>query len=142
MDSRSGTSWCELLRGEAARDAVIHPTRAANLWLLPGGRCDLKSVQALSTNLLGSVIADLCLQFDYLVIDSGPVLKVTDPLLVGQHVDVAIVSVLRDTSKVPSVYEACERLRSVGITVMGAVVNGVNDDVARHGVELLMAETA
>jgi polysaccharide biosynthesis transport protein len=133
---------CELLRGESARDAVIHPTRAANLWLLPGGRCDLKSVQALSTNLLGSVIADLCLQFDYLVIDSGPVLKVTDPLLVGQHVDVAIVSVLRDISKVPSVYEACERLRSVGITVMGAVVNGVNDDVARHGVELLMAETA
>jgi polysaccharide biosynthesis transport protein len=133
---------CELLRGEAGRDAVIHPTRAANLWLMPGGRCDLKSVQALSTNLFGSVIADLCVQFDYLVIDSGPVLKVTDPLLVGQHVDVAIVSVLRDVSKVPKVYEACERLRSVGITVMGAVVNGVNDDVARHGVELLMAESA
>jgi hypothetical protein len=30
----------------------------------------------------------------------------------------------------------------VGITVLGAVVNGVNDDVARHGVELLLAETA
>ncbi|MBI3839644.1 MAG: AAA family ATPase [Planctomycetia bacterium] len=133
---------CELLRSEAARDAVVHPTRAANLWLLPAGRCDLKSVQALSTNLLGSVIADLCVQFDYLVIDSGPVLKVADSLLVGQHIDVGIVSVLKDVSKVPKVYEACERLRSVGITVMGAVVNGVNDDVARHGVELLMAETA
>jgi hypothetical protein len=29
----------------------------------------------------------------------------------------------------------------VGITVMGTVVNGVNDDAARHGVELLMSET-
>jgi hypothetical protein len=39
------------------------------------------------------------------------------------------------------VYEAVERLRAVGITVLGSVVNGVKDDVARHGVELLMAET-
>jgi capsular exopolysaccharide synthesis family protein len=133
---------CELLRGEAERDAVIHPTRTANLWLLPAGRCDLRSVQALSTSYLGTAIAALGVQFDYIVIESGPVLKVADALMVGQHVDAAIMSVLRDVSKVPNVYEACERLRSVGITVLGAVVNGVNDDVARHGVELLLAETA
>jgi len=132
---------CEMLRGEADRDAVIHPTRTANLWLLPAGRCDLRSVQALSTSYLGTAIAALCVQFDYVVIDSGPVLKIADPLLIGQHVDAAIVSVLRDQSKVPHVYEACERLRSVGITVLGSVVNGVKDDAARHGVELLMAET-
>lgn len=131
----------ELLRGEADRDAVVHPTRTANLWLLPAGRCDLRSVQSLSTSYLGTSIAALCVQFDYVVIDSGPVLKVADSLLVGQHVDAAILSVLKDASKVPHVYEACERLRSVGITVMGAVVNGVNDDAAQHGVELLMNET-
>jgi polysaccharide biosynthesis transport protein len=132
----------ELLRGEAERDAVIHPTRTANLWLMPAGRCDLKSVQALSTAYLGTGIAALSVQFDFVVIDSGPILKVADSLLVGQHVDAAIISVLRDSSKVPNVYEACERLRSVGITVLGAVVNGVNDDAARHGIELLMSEAA
>jgi capsular exopolysaccharide synthesis family protein len=132
---------CELLRGETERDAVIHPTRTANLWLMPAGRCDLRSVQALSGSYLGSAIAALSVQFDYVIIDAGPVLKVADPLLVGQHVDAAIISVLRDVSKVPQVYEAVERLRSVGITVLGSVVNGVKDDVARHGVELLMAET-
>jgi len=132
---------CELLRGEAERDAVVHPTRTANLWLMPAGRCCLRSVQSLSTSYLGTAIAALCVQYDYVIIDAGPVLKIADPLLIGQHVDAAILSVLRDVSKVPKVYEACERLRSVGITVLGAVVNGVNDDSARHGVELLMAET-
>lgn len=132
---------CELLRGESDREAVIHPTRTANLWLMPAGRCDLRSVQALSNAQLGATIAALCVQFDYVIIDSGPVLKVADALMVGQHVDAAIMSVLRDSSKVPKVYEAAERLRSVGIVILGAVVNGVNDDVARHGVELLLAET-
>jgi polysaccharide biosynthesis transport protein len=131
----------ELLRGEAERDSVVHPTRTPNLWLLPAGRCDLRSVQALSTSYLASAISALCVQFDYVIIDAGPVLKVADPLMVGQHVDAAIISVLRDVSQIPKVYEACERLRAVGITVLGSVVNGVNDDVARHGVELLMAET-
>jgi Mrp family chromosome partitioning ATPase len=129
------------LRGEAERDSVVHPTRTPNLWLLPAGRCDLKSVQALSNSFLGGAISALCGQFDYIIIDAGPVLKVADPLMLGQHVDAAIISVLRDHSQIPKVYEACERLRSVGITILGAVVNGVNDDVARHGVELLMAET-
>ena len=91
---------------------------------------------------MGTTIATLGTQFDYVVIDSGPVLKVADPLLVGQHVDVAIVATLRDTSRVPHVYEAVERLRSVGITVLGSVVNGVKDDTARHGVELLLAGKA
>ncbi len=131
----------ELLRGEAERDSVVHPTRTANLWLLPAGRCDLRSVQALSTSYLGTAIAGLCVQFDYVVIDSGPILKVADSLLIGQHVDAAILSVLKDRSKVANVYEASERLSSVGITVLGAVVNGVNDDAARHGIELLMSES-
>ncbi|HEX3726008.1 MAG TPA: AAA family ATPase, partial [Pirellulales bacterium] len=70
---------CELLRGETERDAAIHPTRTPNLWLLPAGHCELRSVQALSNSYLGSAIAALCVQFDYVIIDSGPVLKVADP---------------------------------------------------------------
>jgi succinoglycan biosynthesis transport protein ExoP len=141
FEMQQGPGLCELLRGESERDAAVQPTRTTNLWLLPAGRCDLRSVQAMSTAYLGTIIAGLCAQFEYVVIDSGPLLKVADSLMVGQHVDAAILSVLRDVSKVPNVYQACERLRSVGITVLGAVVNGVNDDVARHGVELLIAET-
>ena len=104
---------CELLRGEAERDAVIHPTRTANLWLMPAGRCDLRSVQALSTSYLGTAIAALCVQFDYVIIDSGPVLKVADSLLVGQHVDAAIVSVLRD------VEQGAQRVRSLRAAAVG-----------------------
>ena len=58
---------------------------------------------------------------------SLPVLKLADPLLFGQHVDVALLSVLRDISKTPEIYEAVERLKSVGIAVLGTVVNGVSE---------------
>ena len=42
---------------------------------------------------------------------------------------------------VPAMYEACERLRSVGITVLGSVVNGVSGRAPR-GIELHLAQSA
>ena len=133
---------CEMLRGEVEREAVLQPTRAANLWMVPAGRCDSRSVQALSGTSLSESIAAFLKQYDYIVIDAGPVLAVADPLLLGQHVDVAILSVLRDVSRVPKVYEAADRLRSVGINLMGVVVNGVSDGAPRHGYEVQLAESA
>jgi polysaccharide biosynthesis transport protein len=89
-------------------------------------------VQALSQTALHDLLAALRSEFEFVIIDSSPVLKLADPLLFGQHVDVALLSVLRDISKTPQIYEATERLKSVGITVLGAVVNGVNDGSQRY----------
>jgi Mrp family chromosome partitioning ATPase len=66
------------------------------------------------------------------VIDAGPVLAFADVLLLGQLSDAAIVVTMRDVSRVPLVTKAVQRLRSVGIKVLGTVVNGVNDDSPRH----------
>jgi polysaccharide biosynthesis transport protein len=118
---------CEVLRGELEYAAAVQPTSSANLWLLTAGRCDARSIQALSQAATTDLIAALKADFEFVIIDSGPVLKVADPLLVGQHVDAAVLSALRDISTVPRLYEASERLSSVGVTVLGVVVNGIND---------------
>ena len=77
-------------------------------------------------------------RFDFIIVDTGPVLKVADPLLLGQYVDGAILSVLRDVSQIHKVYEASERLKLAGVKVVGAVINGVDDHGAfdRYNVEL------
>jgi len=130
---------CEFLRGEAEAQAIVYPTQADKLWLLPAGHCDLRSVQALANSRLGTLLDSLRSQFEFVILDAGPVLTVADALLLGQHVDGAILSVLRNVSKVPKVYEACERLRSVGVEVIGSVVNGVSCHAPR-GVEIHLTE--
>jgi Mrp family chromosome partitioning ATPase len=65
-------------------------------------------------------------EFDFIVIDSGPILTDADALLFGQYSDAVILSVLRDVSRVPRVFEACERLRAVDMRLLGAVVNGMS----------------
>ena len=59
-----------------------------------------------------------------IIIDASPVLTGADSLLVGQHADAAILSVRRDISQMQKVTAATDRLVSVGVPVLGAVVNG------------------
>jgi polysaccharide biosynthesis transport protein len=130
--------FSELLRGEVHVDDAIRPTPADNLWMITAGRCCAQAVLMLGKDALGDIFSQLESRFDFVVIDAGPVLKVADPMLLGQYVDGAILSVLRDVSQIHKVYEASERLKLAGVKVVGAVINGVDDRGAfdRYNVEL------
>jgi len=128
----------EVLRAEADVDDVVRPTHAEGLWLLTAGFCDVGAIQAMAKDQLQPIFDKLRNQFDFIIIDAAPALNLSDALVMGQYVDGAIVSVLRDVSKVPQVHQVNELLRSLGISVFGAVVNGVRSrvDVRTHRLHL------
>ena len=108
-------------------DDVVRPTPADNLWMISAGRCCANAVMALGKEKAANVIGQLEARFEFIVIDTGPVLKVADALLLGAYADGAILSVLRDHSRIHKVYEANERLKLAGVKVVGAVVNGIEE---------------
>ena len=125
FDLPQSPGLCEVLRNEARLEDVIRPTRVPGVWLLPAGRWDISAIQALVNDELHEQFAKLREGFDFILIDSGPVLTDSDALLLGRYADGVLLSVLRDVSRVPYVYEACQRIRAVNLPLLGAVVNGV-----------------
>ena len=119
--------FCEVLRAEIDVSDVVRPTHAEGLWLITAGYCDAKAIQALAKDQVQPIFDKLRVDYDFVIIDAAPVLNMSDSLIIGQYVDGAILSVLRDVSQVPKVHEANELLRSVGIRILGSVVNGVSD---------------
>lgn len=119
---------CDVLRGEAKVEEIVQATPAENLWILPSGRCDAVAYQVLSSNVAASIVDRLSNQFDFVIVDSGPVLTGPESLIFGQYVEGAVLSTRKDISRVPKVDEAVQRLRSVGINVVGAVVNGTTGE--------------
>jgi capsular exopolysaccharide synthesis family protein len=119
----------EVLLGEIDLIDAIRPTTAMEgLWLIPAGEWDREVVQALAKRGVQEMFDRLKEEFDFIVVDSHPVLPATDSLVIGQHVDAVILSVLRDFSQVPRVHAAAQRLTNLGIRVAGAVVNGMSSD--------------
>jgi capsular exopolysaccharide synthesis family protein len=126
LELELGVGLSELLRGEITGDEAVQPTSIDGLFAVTGGDCDYAAVTALSRPELAKVIKSYRESFDYIVIDAGPVLAFADALLLGQQSDIAIVATMRDSSRVPLVNAAIDRLRAVGIRVLGVVMNGVN----------------
>lgn len=120
----------EVLRGETKPEDVIRPTALSRLWLLPAGHWDAHAVQALAQDGVRDLFQKLKEQYDFIIVDSSPVLPVADSLLLAQHVEGVIFSILRDVSRVPSVYGAQQRLGKLGVRILGAVVIGDSGHVS------------
>lgn len=120
--------FCEVLRGEIDIVGAVQPTVISGLSLLTAGFSDSDSIQALASRDLRAMFDQLKEHYDFLVIDSSPVLPVADALLIGQHVDAVIFSVMRDVSRIPTVHAAYERLSRLGIRMLGAIVTGEKTD--------------
>jgi len=119
----------ELLRGECGIAHALFQTSVPNLTVMSAGQADGKALQALSKPTVSAVFDQLREEFDFIVIDSPPVLPVPDALLLAQQADAVIFSVLRDVSRFPTVYSAYQRLTNLGARILGAVVSGSRDEV-------------
>jgi capsular exopolysaccharide synthesis family protein len=126
--------FSEVLLEEIDVEAAVLPTTVDDLWVIPAGQWDRAVVQALAREGVQKIFEQLKGEFDFIVLDSHPVMEATDALLIGQHADAVIFSLLRGVSQMPQVYGAGQQLTALGIRVLGAVINGMApEDVYRHG---------
>jgi succinoglycan biosynthesis transport protein ExoP len=129
----------EVLRSEIDLSDAIRPTATEGLHLLSAGICDMDAVHALATDQPQAIFDKLRDQFDFIVIDAPPVLGISDTLSLGQYIDGAILTVLRDHSEIRNVHAAIEMLRTMGVRIIGSVVNGVPSKADRRMVRLHQA---
>ncbi len=134
-----GPGFSDLLRGEAEVADVTRPSGVAGLSVIPAGRGDARALQSLARDNLRALFDRLSAHYDFIIVDSAPVLPVADSLLIGQHVDAVLVSLLSGVSTVPKVHTATQRLTMLGINLLGAVVNGADSELYGYGDRLISA---
>ena len=122
--------FSEVLLGEVELTDAIQATTLDGLSFMAAGQWDREVLHALARDGLVGIFEKLQEEYDFVVIDSHPLLPATDSLLIGQRVDAVILSVLRQVSQMPRVYAASQRLTTLGIRVLGAVVNGADPEEA------------
>ncbi len=64
-----------------------------------------------------------------MIVDSSPILPVADGLIIAQQADAVLMSVLTDVSRKHKIFAAYQRLATLGVHVLGAVVTGAHDGV-------------
>jgi capsular exopolysaccharide synthesis family protein len=131
----------EVLRSEIDLSDAVKPTNSEGLYLLTAGVCDMDAIHALATDQPQAIFEKLRDQFDFVVIDAPPILGISDTLSLGHYIDGAILTVLRDHSEIRKIYQSTEILKSLGIRLIGAVVNGMPVKADRRVVRLHQASS-
>jgi len=132
----------EVLRGEVKAADAVKPTAISRLWMMPAGHWDSHAVQALAQDSVRTLLDQLKQQYDFIIIDSCPVLPVADSLVLGQHVDGVLFSVLRDVSRLPALHAAHQKMTNLGIRTLGAVVLGTKSDLGASDYKYVAAAAA
>jgi polysaccharide biosynthesis transport protein len=134
FDLPLGPGVSEVLRQEIDVSDAVQATTVPNLWVIPAGQCSNATIAALAQgHPLQTLFNRLRGQFDFVIVDSCPVLPVADALLIGQHVDGVLFSIMQDVSQLPKVQTAQEKLGHLNVVLLGAVVNGIKQDVYSYG---------
>ncbi|MBP3960689.1 hypothetical protein J8F10_36150 [Gemmata sp. G18] len=116
--------FCEFLQ-EAGAAPMTRPTGVPGLSVMTAGEWTLATRHALVGARWRVAKEQLKAEFDYVVVDTSPLLLVSDTLLVAREADGVVVSVLMGVSQVGLVDEAITRLQTVRANVTGVIANGV-----------------
>src|SRR5688572_15837357 len=102
---------------------VFRKTKVPGLWLMPTGTVARNPADLLGSQRLNEVVQSVRPYFDWIVLDSPPVLAVTDPCLIAQAASgvLLVVDCARTNREVASA--ALERLDAVNANVVGVMLN-------------------
>ncbi len=114
----------EVLTAQMDVAQAITPSPIDGLYILQAGAPRRETVSLLGKDCFRKTLETLRGQFDFLVVDSCPVLPVADSLMVGKHADSVVLSVRPNVSQAPQLAAAYQRLTALRILVLGVVVTG------------------
>lgn len=117
-----------VLVGNAKASEAVQKTDVAGLWLLTAGRTPPNPAELLGSRRVQEFLQALGNHFDWIVIDTPPVMAVTDPV-VAAHAATDVVFVIRaETTDRHTARAALDQLQKGGTPVIGAVLNRVDLD--------------
>jgi len=115
-----------VLIGEATIEDVVKPTGIDGLWSIPAGPTPPNPADMFHSERFRRFLGDLSERFDRVVIDSPPIVAVTDSAIISTLVDgtVFVVRAFKTASHLSA--QGLRALRDVDAPVVGAVLNAVN----------------
>nr|WP_319393492.1 DUF4388 domain-containing protein [uncultured Desulfobacter sp.] len=112
-------------------DDMIQPTYTENLFILPAGRVPPNPAELVGSKRTGFLMDYLKTRYDFIVIDTSPVMPATDALLVAPHTDGVILVIKSRHANRKIIQEVLNRFESNNLPIIGTILNRV--DMKKEG---------
>lgn len=121
--SRETAGLTDYLARSVPLESIVHPSATRNLWIVPAGGKAPNPAELLGSRNLKAFLRDISVHFERVVIDSAPLLPVSDTLLIARHVQSVLVVYRAGRTPRGALLRALKNLRSNRTEAAGLVAN-------------------
>ena len=130
---KNTVGMASVIAGQAElKDAIIQ-TEVDNLSVMSCGPRPENPAELLTRRDFETVLNSLREQFELVIVDSPPILAISDPLNVAPRVDGVLVVLRLSKKSRKASRQTVDALEEVGANVLGVVINGVGDAGSKKG---------
>jgi capsular exopolysaccharide synthesis family protein len=114
-----------VLIGRAEVEDVVQPLGTTSLDVLPAGQVPPNPSELLGSTAMASLLEQLSASYDMVLLDSPPLLPVTDAVVLSLLAGGALVVVGADRIHRPQLHQSLESLETAGAHLFGIVMNKI-----------------
>lgn len=112
-----------LLNDSMSIDEIIQPTHEKNLFFIGAGGTYHDPAELVGSRKMHRTLDELKEKFDYVFVDTPPVLPAVDSRLIAEHVDGIVLIARAEQTKVRSLKSTVDLLRSLDLHITGIILN-------------------
>ncbi|WP_201628755.1 polysaccharide biosynthesis tyrosine autokinase [Psychrobacter maritimus] len=109
--------------------SFIHPTGIDNIDFMPRGQHPRNPASLLANGSFDHLMTELNLHYDYIIIDSPPILAASDAMILAQHADKVLMVTRYDDSIEGQLVYAVNQMNKANIQVDGIILNDVQQGI-------------
>lgn len=130
--SKKSPGITEYLKGQAKWEEIVYKTDMENLFFVPSGIIPQNPSELLGSPHMEEFLEMAKEKADIIVIDSAPLLPVTDTELISKLVDASVLIVSSARTEYETMKKSIETLKNIKQNFIGVVLNNFGDKYANN----------
>ena len=122
-DIKPGLS--ELLNHQNSYEDVVQNSTVDNLYYITRGKSPVNPSELLSTDQFKAILEKASAHFDYVLIDTPPVLAVTDGIIIAQYAGLNLLIARHGKTQIKELEITVNRFEQANVKVNGVILNDV-----------------
>ncbi|MBF4454328.1 polysaccharide biosynthesis tyrosine autokinase [Acinetobacter sp. SK-43] len=115
----------EFLSNQVELSQIIHNTQVNGLNVITRGKSPTNPSEILSSQKFKTLLDELSTQYDHIIIDTPPVLAVTDGIIISQYAGVNLLIARYSKSQMKELELSLNRFEQAGVKVNGFILNDI-----------------
>jgi tyrosine-protein kinase Etk/Wzc len=123
----------DLISNSITLEKAIRHIAAANIDFIPTGSIPPNPSELLLHERFGQLLETLSKQYDNIIIDSPPILAVTDACIIGRMASATLMVIKAGQHPMRELEQSTKRLAQAGVNMKGIVFNDLPETSSRYG---------